>query len=98
MTAKKKTTKGPATMARRMESVVVKFISPAMAETPEYKFRRDYVRMGGSLTGVVYDEVVVVCEMSEMRDLMTSSWFVALGRRRRDPERPIKLTIVTEVP
>lgn len=82
-------------MPRTPKKVIARFVSPALASKPEYK---DHIRMGASLTGITYDAVEFICELGELRELLTSTWFVALSRRRRDPDEALKLTIITEVP
>lgn len=72
---------------------VGRFASPALAD--KYP---DHRRIGSSMTGLHLHAVEIVCELHELREILTSGWFVALSTRRADSEKPVKLTITTEIP
>lgn len=70
-----------------------KFVSPSLVE--KYP---NHQRIGRPITGKRFDAIELVCEVSELREVLTSGWFVALGTKRASDERPLKLTIHTEIP
>lgn len=72
---------------------VSRFVSPSIAANyPEH------VRIGASMTGMKFHAVEIVCELNELKEILTSVWFVALARRRADADKPVKMTIITEIP
>lgn len=75
------------------KKIIGRFVSPSLAVA--YPGHR---RAGQPMTGLHFDSVELVCELNELRELLTSAWFVALGNRRRDADQPLKLTVITEVP
>lgn len=79
--------------APKLKQLVGKFVSPNLALNYP-----TLTRIGASMTGMRFDTVEIVCELNELRDILTSVWFGALSRRRVDPEKPVKMTITTEIP
>lgn len=80
-------------MAAKKKKTVGRFAAPSISSNyPEH------TRIGASMTGMHFHEVEIVCEMNELKEILTSVWFVALARRRADENKPVKLTIITEIP
>lgn len=75
------------------KKLVGRFAAPGIAD--KYPDRH---RIGASMTGMKFDEVEIICELNELRELLTSVWFAAISRRRAREDKPIKLTIITEIP
>lgn len=70
-----------------------RFVSPSLSgQYPEHR------KIGCALKGMQLQNVEIVISLDELREILTSVWFVALSRRRADPDKPTKLTIITEIP